>query len=78
MFSGFNVGEKDEEFRAKYLPSIEASSGDKNVILAEVSATVGWGAYAARSFAVGEFIIRYGGCFERSSMYHLLLTLRTN
>lgn len=67
MFSGFNVGEKDEEFRSKYLSVMEQSSGDENLVFAEISDQVGWGAFAARDLQPGDFIVRYGGVFERSS-----------
>eukprot|EP01130_Rhizamoeba_saxonica_P018863 TRINITY_DN9595_c0_g1_i1.p1 TRINITY_DN9595_c0_g1~~TRINITY_DN9595_c0_g1_i1.p1 ORF type:complete len:407 (-),score=95.36 TRINITY_DN9595_c0_g1_i1:21-1160(-) len=67
MFSGFTVGEKNEEFRSKYLDTITNSSGDENLILAYINEEVGYGCFAARDFEEGDYIVRYGGCFSKES-----------
>jgi hypothetical protein len=64
--SGFKVENPDEEFRKKYLKAITSSSGDENIIISKISEEVGWGAFAARPIAAGEYIIRYGGLIEKS------------
>lgn len=61
MFSGFGIGETDVEFRKKYMKDIEASTGDENLILAEIDASVGYGVFAGKDYQPGSYICRYGG-----------------
>jgi len=60
LFSGFQLS-ADVYFREKYLEIIRTTSGDENLILAKVSDEVGYGAFAAKDFNAGDFIVLYGG-----------------
>jgi len=60
MFSGLTIS-PDLEFRKKYLPIIEKSSGDENLVLSFINNHVGYGVFAAKDFQEGDFIVRYGG-----------------
>jgi hypothetical protein len=61
LFSGFVVGKLDMEFRQKYIPQIEKSSGDENLILRFINEDVGWGVFAGKDYQQGDYIVRYGG-----------------
>lgn len=68
MFAGFAVADADQAFREKYLHTLEATSGDENIIIADISPSVGWGAFSACDLGTGDFVVRYGGMFQKSSM----------
>lgn len=68
MFSGFQVGEKDETFRKNYLDKILKSTGDENIVICYIDEKVGWGAYAGRDFKKDEYIITYTGQFINKSL----------
>lgn len=62
---------KDIDFRKKYFPLIDQSSGDDNLILYKINDKVGYGVFAAKDFQVGDFIVRYGGKLELLSFSFL-------
>jgi hypothetical protein len=43
------------------MKDIEASTGDENLILAEIDASVGYGVFAGKDYQPGSYICRYGG-----------------
>lgn len=43
------------------MKEIEQSTGEQNLILAEIDETVGYGVFAGKDFEPGSYICRYGG-----------------
>ncbi len=68
MFSGFGISQRDTEFRKQYETVIEETIGDENLVLAFINENVGYGAYAAKNFQPGEFIVKYGGRLTAEGM----------
>ncbi len=55
--------------RKKYMKDIEASTGDENLILAEIDASVGYGVFAGKDYQPGSYICRYGGRLSAEGAY---------
>lgn len=68
MFSGFQLGDRDEAFRKSYLDIIMSKSGDDNLLICEIDEKIGWGAFAIRDIKKGEYVITYGGKFVSEGM----------
>jgi hypothetical protein len=64
MFGGYEApDQKDMEFRRKYFPLLERNAGEDGLVVAFINTQVGWGCYAAKPFAKGDFIVGYTGAF---------------
>jgi len=51
------------------MKDIEASTGDENLILAEIDASVGYGVFAGKDYQPGSYICRYGGRLSAEGAY---------
>eukprot|EP01128_Nolandella_sp_AFSM9_P003636 TRINITY_DN1586_c1_g1_i1.p1 TRINITY_DN1586_c1_g1~~TRINITY_DN1586_c1_g1_i1.p1 ORF type:complete len:412 (-),score=88.79 TRINITY_DN1586_c1_g1_i1:115-1305(-) len=68
LFSGKQVGEKDQDFRSKYSQFIGKDVGGDDLFIGFVSESIGFGVFAKKDLAVGSYITRYGGCFQKAEL----------
>lgn len=73
MFSGFQLGQKDEKFREKYLDTILNSSGDDNIFICKIDDSVGWGAFSKKDIKKDEYVVTYGGQFISEGIFYLII-----